>query len=270
MGVFLREFDGDEQYLAFGPDRFRHGNQLDQDFMTYKFVAEYATGDHIFKAGFEREEVDVDNLFAQNSEGSYVFDSIDDLRNATASGLLYNNAVTNDENDLRAIWGYNFNSLYIQDSWDVNGYLTIDAGLRYDWYESEGSIRENQNFVNRYGYSNANDIDGLNVFLPRISFEWLATEDLTVRGGLGRFSGGAPGVWISNSYSNDGVLNIQDDTRRVQLLGADAVAIANGGRPGYEVTQELYDTIGDTSSLPDDSTNVTDPNFEMPSEWKYS
>ena len=103
----------------------------------------------MFKVGYEREDVDVNNLFAQNSEGSYVFDSVTDLANATASGLLYNNAVTNDENDLRAIWGYASNSLYAQDTWDITPDLTVDAGVRYDWYSSEGEIRENSNFVDR-------------------------------------------------------------------------------------------------------------------------
>ena len=172
-----------------------------------KAIAEYVTGDHLIKFGFEREEVDVNNLFAQNSEGSYVFDSTDDLRNATASGLLYNNAVTNNENDLRAIWGYEYNSFYIQDTWDIADDLTLDFGIRYDRYGSNGSIRENQNFVDNYGYSNANDIDGLDVVLPRASFEWNASDALTVRGGIGKFSGGSPGVWISNSYSNDGVIS---------------------------------------------------------------
>ena len=161
FAVFLREVDGDENYLSIGPDRYRHGNELSQDFLTIKFAAEYVTGDHIIKAGYEREEVDVDNLFAQNAEGSYVFDSIEDLRNATASALLYQNAITNNENDLRAIWGYNSNSLYVQDSWDFSSDLTFEFGLRYDWYESEGEIRENQNFIDRYGYSNTTDIDGL-------------------------------------------------------------------------------------------------------------
>jgi hypothetical protein len=263
FAVFLREVDGDDYFLSIGPDRFRHGNELDQDFFTLKFVAEYALGDHILKAGYEREEVDVDNLFAQNSEGSYAFASIDDLRNAIAAEVSYDNAVTNDENDLRAKWGYNYNSLYIQDSWDVNGYLTIDAGLRYDWYESEGEIRENQNFINRYGYSNATDIDGLDVILPRISFEWLATDDLTVRGGLGRFSGGAPGVWISNSYSNDGV--ISDGT------GADGpIAVPTTPDPttGQYIPQDLLDALA--NEAPDGSVNALRPDFEIPTTWKFS
>lgn len=263
FAVFLREVDGDENYLTIGPDRFRHGNELDQDFMQYKFVAEYSVGDHILKAGYEREEVEVNNLFAQNSEGSYVFDSIEDLRNATASGLLYDNAVTNNENDLRAIWGYNSNSLYIQDSWDVDGYLTIDAGLRYDWYESEGQIRENQNFIDRYGYSNANDIDGLDVILPRVSFKWLATEDLTVRGGLGRFSGGAPGVWISNSYSNDGVISDSSNA-----FGTINVPTTPDPATGQYIPQDVLNTLA--TEAPDGSVNALRPDFEIPTTWKLS
>jgi hypothetical protein len=263
FAVFLREVDGDENYLTIGPDRFRHGNELDQEFFQIKFVATYAMGDHIFKAGFEREETDVDNLFAQNSEGSYVFDSIDDLRNATASGLLYNNAVTNNENDLRAIWGYNFNSLYVQDSWDVNEYLTVDAGLRYDWYESEGKIRENQNFIDRYGYSNANDIDGLDVILPRVSFKWLASADLTIRGGFGRFSGGAPGVWISNSYSNDGVISDSSNA-----FGTVMVPTTPDATTGQYIPQDVLDSLA--NEAPDGSVNALRPDFEIPTTWKFS
>ena len=267
FAVFLRELDGDENYLSIGPDRFRHGNSLDQEFLQYKFLATYAVGNHILKAGFEREEVDIDNLFAQNSEGSYLFDSIDDLRNNNASALLYQNAISNDENDLRAVWGYNSNSLYIQDSWDVNADLSIDAGIRYDWYESEGSIRDNQNFNDRYGYSNTTDIDGLDVFLPRISFEWLASDDLTVRGGIGRFSGGSPGVWLSNSYSNDGVIS-----DAVNDFGTDGVFYTVPTTPdaatGQYIPQDVLASLA--NEAPDGSVNALNPSFEIPTTMKIS
>ncbi|MDH3645853.1 MAG: TonB-dependent receptor [Gammaproteobacteria bacterium] len=263
FAVFLREVDGDENYLVIGPDRFRHGNQLDQDFFQIKAIAEYSMGDHILKAGFEREEVDVDNLFAQNSEGSYVFDSIADLSNATASGLLYNNAITNDENDLRAIWGYDFNSLYFQDSWDVSNDLVIDAGIRYDWYGSEGSIRQNQNFVDRYGFSNTTDIDGLDVVLPRVSFQWDASDVTTVRGGIGRFSGGSPGVWISNSYSNDGVISDSSNA-----FGTVLVPTTPDAATGQFIPQDVLDALA--NEAPDGSVNALRPDFEIPTTWKFS
>jgi outer membrane receptor protein involved in Fe transport len=263
MAVLLREVNGDENYLVFGPDRFRHGNQLDQEFFQIKFVADYAFGDHLLKMGYEREEVDINNLFAQNSEGSYVFDSIADLQNATASGLLYNNAITNNENDLRAIWGYNYNSLYVQDSWDVNGDLTVEYGVRYDWYESEGVIRENQNFVNRYGFTNTNDIDGLTVLLPRASFKWLASDDTTVRGGIGRFSGGAPSVWLSNSYSNDGVISDSSNA-----FGTVLVPTTPDPATGQYIPQGVLDSLA--NEAPDGSVNALSSDFEIPTTWKYS
>ncbi|MEM7327301.1 MAG: TonB-dependent receptor [Pseudomonadota bacterium] len=250
-------------FLSIGPDRFRHGNQLDQDFFTIKGVAEYVVGNHTLKAGFEREEVDVDNLFAQNSEGSYRFDSIADLQAATASRLTYNNAVTNDENDLRAIWGYNYNSLYVQDTWDIRSDLTIDAGLRYDYYGSDGEIRRNQNFFDRYGFYNDGDIDGLDVILPRISAIWTPTSDLTVRAGFGRFSGGSPGVWISNSYSNDGV--ISDDVSR---NGPIAVPTTPDAATGQYIPADALAELAGTA--PDGSVNALDPSFEIPTTWKLN
>ena len=272
-----REIDpeGDDAYLVIGPDRFRHGNQLSQDFLQFKFVAEYSAGDHIIKAGFEREEVDVNNLFAQNAEGSYGFDPVfddngllvstglDGLQNATATGLLYNNAITNNENDLRAIWGYNYNSLYVQDTWDVNGDLVVDFGIRYDWYESEGSIRENQNFVNRYGFTNTTDIDGLDVILPRVSFKWLASDSTTIRGGVGRFSGGSPGVWISNSYSNDGVISDSSNA-----FGAVLVPTTPDPATGQYIPADVLNALA--TEEPDGSVNALRPDFEIPTTMKYS
>ena len=260
FAVFLREVDGDENYLTIGPDRFRHGNSLDQDFFQVKLVGIYTTGDHILKLGYEREEVDVDNLFAQNSEGSYLFDSIEDLANAQASALLYNNAVTNDENDL------NYNSLYFQDSWEASAELTIDAGIRYDWYESEGSIRENQNFVDRYGFTNTTDIDGLDVILPRVSFQWYASDYTTVRGGIGRFSGGAPSVWISNSYSNDGV--ISDNYEDFGSGQTYQVPTTPDAATGQYIPQNVLDALANTA--PDGTVNALAPDFEIPTTWKVS
>lgn len=252
--------------ISFGPDRFRHGNQLDQEFMQYKVKAEYLYGNHTFKVGFEREEVDVDNLFAQNSEGTYAFDSIADFQNNIPSGLTYANAITNNEDDLRAIWGFNTNSLYIQDSWDVLANLTLLGGLRYDWYESSGSIRENSNFVSRYGFSNANDIDGMSVLQPRFGFNWDATDNITVRGGIGRFSGGSPGVWLSNSYSNDGVIGDE-----VRYFGGDGgVNVFLPTSPDATTGQYLPPiALNDLSqNAPDGAVNAISPDFEIPSTWK--
>ncbi|MEM1035303.1 MAG: TonB-dependent receptor [Pseudomonadota bacterium] len=262
FATFISQTDGDNNYLVIGPDRFRHGNSLDQEFMNFKLKGTYLLNDHSITAGFEREEVDVNNLFAQNSEGSYEFTSVENLRNAVAAELDYDNAVTNDENDLRAIWGYNFNSLYVEDVWDVSNDLTLQFGLRYDYYESEGEIRENQNFIARNGFSNTNDLDGLDVFLPRFSFDYDFSEDITIRGGFGRFSGGSPSVWVSNSYSNDGVINDDADSSG----GPINVPTTPDPATGQFIPQQFLDQLANTA--PDGNTASLDDSFEIPTVWK--
>ena len=81
------------------------------------------------------------------------------------------------------------------------------------------------------------------------------------------YSGGNPNVWASNSYSNDGVRNIQINEKGLQILGDDAIAFNGGGMPGYDIPQS-HDEVGQGSA--DASANVTDPDFEIPSEWKFS
>ncbi|MEM1389914.1 MAG: TonB-dependent receptor [Pseudomonadota bacterium] len=254
--------------VSFGPDRFRHGNSLDQEFLNFKLKGTYLLDDHAITAGYEREEVDVNNLFAQNAEGTYSFASIDDLEAALATELEYDNAVTNDENDLRAIWGYNYNSLYVEDVWDVSNDLTLQFGLRYDYYESEGEIRENQNFIDRNGFANTNDLDGLDVFLPRFSFDYDFTDNVTIRGGLGRFSGGSPSVWVSNSYSNDGVINDgvereSDDSDPSTLIN---VPTSPDPATGQWIPQDALDELANTA--PNGNTAALDDSFDIPTVWK--
>jgi len=252
--------------ISLGPDRFRHGNSLDQEFLQFKVKGEYVLGDHVLKAGYEREQVDVNNLFAQNAEGTYAFASIADFDNQLASALEYDNAVTNDENDLRAIWGYNYNSFYVQDTWDVLDNVSLLFGLRYDLYESEGQIRQNDNFEGRYGFSNTGDIDGLDVILPRFAATWDATDDLTLRGGIGRFSGGSPSVWISNAYSNDGVLN--DGVFATNVT----VPTTPDAATGQYIPQAQLDELAalGTNNLVDGSVAALDPSFEIPTTWKFN
>lgn len=275
----------DTTNIVFGPDRFRHGNELDQEFFQLKAKGEYVTGDHTITFGYEREAVDVDNLFAQNAEGSYLFapdrdadgnvivdgsgdvvtTGVDNFRNGVVANLLYNNAITNNENDLRAIFGYAVDSLYIQDTWNVRDDLTLTGGLRYDMYsQTDGEIRANANFLAATGFTNTKDYDDLDgVLLPRLSFDWQPTEELKVRGGVGRFSGGSPNVWISNSFSNDGVISDSANAR-----GPFTFPFTPDAATGQYIPQAQLDDLASTA--PNGSVNALDPSFEIPTTWKVS
>lgn len=238
--------------ISIGPDFFRHGNELSNELLQIKAAASYELGDHLIKVGYEREEQDVFNLFAPGSEGIYTFNSIADFQNQIADTLFYQNAITNDENDAAASFGFATDSLYIQDTWNATDKLTVIAGLRYDRYSTDTAITENPQFEARYGFKNTTDTDGLDIFMPRIGLNYEVNEDLTLRGGVGRFSGGSPNVWISNNYSNNGVTI--DSAFRTGVTNVSATEIP------ADVQASLTAGDGDV--------NVLDPNFEVPSLWR--
>lgn len=252
-----------------GPDDSRQANKLKYDTLAFKLAGTYYLDNHELYFGFEREELDVFNLFVQHNETETRFNNLEDFESGLADDVYYGNANSHNPDDAAGEFKYALNTLYFQDKFELDDYdVTITAGLRYDLYTSSDTPTHNQNFEDRYGYSNAQNLDGVDLLQPRFGFNWTASDQLEVRGGFGLYSGGNPNVWISNSYSNDGVRNIQSSIKDVQILGPDAIEYNGSGRPGYDIPQSLYDEIGSGSS--DSSTNVTDPNFEIPSEWKYA
>ncbi|MEM7493665.1 MAG: TonB-dependent receptor, partial [Pseudomonadota bacterium] len=242
-----------EGTISIGPDFFRQANALENELLQIKAKGEYIYGDHLIKFGYEREDQDVFNLFVPGSSGNYEFASIADLENRVADSLFYQNAVTNVKTDGAAEWGFAVDSLYIQDEWQFNDKLTLNAGLRYDRYSSSGSITENANFASRYGFSNTADVDGLDILLPRFGFNYAYSDNVTFRGGFGRFSGGSPAVWISNNYSNDGVT-------------IDSVFVPGpiNNVDGFNIPQSAQDAL----TAGDGDVNVLDPDFKVPSLWR--
>ncbi|WP_165728352.1 TonB-dependent receptor [Pseudoalteromonas sp. 31A1] len=265
----IRTEDGGTVYI--GPDDSRQSNDLDYDTTTFKVAGTYYLDQHTITAGYEFEELDVFNLFVQHTEGEYRFNNVDDFENGIASAVYYNNAAaTNDPNDAAASFSYAQHTFYVQDEYsftDLDANITF--GLRYDKYTSDDVPNLNQNFTDRYGYSNQSTFDGIDLIQPRVGFQWYATDALEVRAGVGLFSGGNPNVWLSNSYSNDGITNISAN----QFGSIDLFAIpnVNNGTPGFEVPQSQFDAVADTVIGSGDSqANAVDPDFEIPSEWKYS
>ncbi|WP_076919694.1 TonB-dependent receptor [Pseudoalteromonas sp. SK18] len=256
-----------------GPDDSRQSNDLNYDTTTAKFSGTYYLDQHTITAGFEYEKLEVFNQFVQHTEGEWRFASIDAYEQGIASAVFYNNAAgTNDPTDAAANFAYSQNTFYVQDEYsfsDIDASLTF--GLRYDSYSSDDKPTFNQNFTDRYGFSNQSTFDGIDLIQPRVGFEWFATDALEVRAGVGLFSGGNPNVWLSNSYSNDGITNISaHQFGSVDLFAPENVTVTGAG-PGFDIPKSQFDKVANTPIGSGDGTvNAVDPNFEIPSEWKYS
>ena len=271
--------------IYIGPDDSRQSNDLNYDTTTAKLAGTYYLDQHTITGGYEYEELEIFNQFVQHTEGEWRFASVEDFENGIASSINYDNAAgTNNPTDLAANFSYAQHTFYLQDEYS---FTNIDAsltfGLRYDRYTSDDKPNLNNNYTARYGFNNQSTFDGVDLIQPRLGFQWYATDALEVRAGAGLFSGGNPNVWLSNSYSNDGITKattgIKDLSDTYYVEGSDGdldpfvdlfiPENVNGGTPGYEVPQELYDKVAG-SGAGDSNVNAVDPDFEMPSEWKYS
>jgi len=289
--------NADDSYIVFGPDFSRHYNFMDYTLDQYKFTATYDLDAHVIKAGAELKQLDIYNAFVQGARGTYRFNSLTDFANGIVASaadsrtnvtpgtwsIQYQNAVSNNSDDAAAIWGYDLYSVYIQDDWDVNDQFSVMAGVRYDWFSSNGFIPLNTGFESTYGFANTSDLDGKSIFLPRFSFSYdfeiPEEEDLSLvaRGGVGRYSGGAPNVWISNNYSNSGtVISVIQGLpggpiasgSPINFPAANFLGVAPVNFDPFPVPQALQDAL--TTRAGGGTVNALDPNFKMPSTWRFN
>ena len=270
--VTFNDPDGDgvdsRATVYLGADDSRQANDLYYDTMFYKLRGTYFVGDHIISGGFEREDLDIFNMFVQHSRGGeYDVTGIENFRNGIIDRLYYGSgAGSNDPRDAAGEFGYAVNTAYLQDEYyyaDMD--MTITAGLRYDWYTSSDKPVLNTKFQDRYGFANTNTFDGEGLLQPRLGINWVVSPELEVRGGFGLYSGGNPNVWMANNYQNNGISQAQVRLNDVNLFDID---LTGDGRPGYDVPQQLFDQVANADG--DSAVNALDPNFEIPSEWKYA
>ncbi|MFC4725241.1 TonB-dependent receptor [Glycocaulis abyssi] len=264
---------GNTIYL--GGDDSRQSNELNYSILSAQLRGNYQLDNHSISFGYEREQYDIYNLFVQHTIGEFRFNSIADFENGFPSAIYYNNAPSQNPADAAADWGYAINTVFVQDEWQVTPNLTITGGLRYDWYTTSDAPPENPDFVADYGFSNSQTLDGTGLIQPRFAVQWDVSDTLTVRGGIGLFSGGNPNVWLSNNYSANNVTQFGQRGRNFgytngtrSLFDADVV-YPNGLTPGFAVPQELVDGVaagvGDNFEI-----NYLDPSFNIPAEWKFS
>lgn len=233
-----------------GCDRFRHANVFDDERTQVFGSADYQWGDHVTTAGAEYENYKLFNLFVDSSRGSFVYDGYADLVAGTAT-VNYRNAPTNNANDAASSWEYDKYSLFAQDRWQLRPDLEVTYGVRYERYDQSDKPAFSQPIKNTYGVNTSMNLDGLDIFEPRVSFRWDYDGATTLSGGFGLFSGGEPQVWISNAFQPPTVF------ASTTLTGADVTS----------VPQSLQDTVAAGTALPIDSISG---DFKIPADWKAS
>ena len=248
--------------IQFGADTFRHDNYLNVKTETFEAIGRYSMGDHDFLFGARTEQNDIINVFVSNSLGSYTFASYADFLARRASGFSLSGGVDPTAGTVpatigtarlgAATFGYRLTSLYGEDRLQITPTLDVTAGVRYDRYSMDDTPSENAAFFSRHGFSNTSTLDGKDAVLPRVSFNWEPRTDLTISGGIGRFSSTGLNVWISNAYSNNGV----NQTNAVCPAGP------------YTNVDLTKAPAGCTFTPGNGNVNAIDPSLQIPTAWK--
>ncbi|MBT8100988.1 MAG: TonB-dependent receptor, partial [Gammaproteobacteria bacterium] len=269
--------------ITAGGDRFRHNNQLDNESDQLKLKFDYAVGDHVITAGYEREAKKTVNTFVPFTRGQFLFfpddgpdgvpgtlddrSGIDNFEQRNIGLVLFGGSTSGVVADAVGAFELVTNSFYIQDEWVATDTLTLKFGLRFDEHSNDDDVPLNPSFAARNSFDNTFNLDGNDLMMPRFGFDWDATDRLTIRGGAGLFGGGEPLIMLSNSYQGNGITrNIVCGPCIGAAFGAlDELAAA---LPDPNIAFELLQPSNGVN--PDSDVEAISPDFETLSTWKYS
>ena len=207
--VTVRVNNGVDQ-VVFGTERSRQSNVLESNTTVGFLKGNYFIGDHTVSFGVDYKKNDTFNLFLQDTNGTYSYASIADFQAGRINRYQYNFPLTSTDRDsVAANFSLTSYGLFVQDNWVVNDNLTINYGVRYDTPRLKDKPAFNQSVQTAFGFDNSSTIDGNFVIQPRAGFNYTFDSDVRtqIRGGIGLFAGSSPSVWLSNSFSNSGLLS---------------------------------------------------------------
>ena len=254
-----------------GCDDARQVNDLDYTVDQVVARGTLEVGDHSITFGYENEALDIYNLFYFHADTEIRFDGIEDFRNGDADRIYYGSHESNDPFQSGDYWGYDVDTMYLEDEFRLNEDVVVTLGLRYEQYNSDDRPMINQDFVSSYGFANDANLDGVSLLMPRIAFTYEYSPNLSIRGGYGLFSGGNPNVWYSNIYSNTNVDRVQDELRGVNLFDL-AYSFCEPGvpeGPGWCIPTVMADNIAAREGS-NYEMNHLDPDFKAPADRKLT
>jgi hypothetical protein len=162
------------------------GSVFDPMSLSFSDAMTWTRGAHTFKFGGEYRRIESDFQFLGSTEVSY--NSINDFIDNRPASI----AVNLDSPVFRPQQFYAIG--YLQDSWRFNDRLTLELGLRYDYYsvvkEAEGRARPFFVEENNFGTDpdSAYDADKNN-FSPRLSAVYQLDPRTVLRAGFGMYYG---------------------------------------------------------------------------------
>ena len=257
--------DGSTGTVYIGPSSTYQANKVTTNVTQTQFAATWLLGKHRVEFGGMFIRSDFTNTYLPYAWGGYSFSAdtgnapgtptaIDNFESGKFNTYTYQRPLTADGSIPSVSWGYTVATLFLQDTWRPIRALTLTAGIRYDYPMMNDRPVENPIFEQTFGMRNDGNIHGSATLGPRASFTWTPgrLQRLTLRGGAGLFQGRAPGVWLSNAFTNNGATSVQTRINNAQALDYRFLANTDG--------TTLYNT---PTTPPDWATSGTTPSIPM-------
>lgn len=214
-------FDGSAGTIIFGSDNSSTVNSLLQKNYNLQDVFRFSFGRQNISAGVDFELNDVYNAFIQNTFGNYQYSSIADFFNNAkprtySVGYPLIDNIVGDGTAAAAAFKVFRAAAFISDEYKPNDKLTLTFGLRADKttfvtmpgedaFTNDVAIPKFSQYYNLEG-ARSGQKPSIPVSLsPRIGFSLkVPSESVTIRGGVGVFTGRIPLVWPGGMYNNNG------------------------------------------------------------------
>lgn len=251
--------------IGIGTERNRQGNILKVDTKSYSASGEYLWRDFVLSGGFDHEESSFYNLFRGSSYGVFdyasVADFVADIPRTFVRSVYVKGTNPADESE------FSVNGVFSQAKWQPNPRLSVNFGLRYDWFTSGIRPPLNKDFVTAFGFGNDATIDGTHAVSPRVSFNYSLDDARAtqVRGGVGHFVGRIPWVMVSNSYGNSGVGRSQLGII-VNSAATPVPSLTDYIRTSFDAKDPIGSVASATATRP--QMNLITPKLQPPSVWR--
>jgi outer membrane receptor protein involved in Fe transport len=216
--------------ISMGSEPFSTANVLNQDILTITNNFNIFLGKHTVTLGTHNEFYSMENLFIPRNFGSYEYASVDDfLQSLTGNPVapdvfqrgysLVDNVAGDGSSAVGAFDAYQL-GFYVQDEYQVNDQLRVNAGLRVDMPEVTTSPRFAPDVfdttlpdvaaVNELNGARPGEPPAAALYLsPRLGFnyDFAGEKRGQLRGGVGVFTGRVPFVWPGGMFLNNGTNN---------------------------------------------------------------
>ena len=192
--------------INFGSERSSTSNQLDQDVFELTNNFKIFAGNHTFTVGTHNEFFKFRNLFVNNRYGYWVFENLNDFRAGRPLTAEVTYPITDNPGEAR--FSAAQLAFYGQDEISVSPELKLTAGLRIDVPVFGDKPARNPLAETAFGYRTDVTPKSRPLVSPRIGFNFDPFGDRSIqfRGGSGIFTGRVPFVWLSNQFTNNGIL----------------------------------------------------------------